>query len=440
LQLELFEKYAYWRERQKFFMKKTFFLFVKEIIIIVICAFLGVAALAVTYFIPQWKMRENVIESSIILYHEGLGAHIWESIEETMLDGYTDGLLLNVSYTETDDGLRDILLDTRVRVDGRNPMDSLYEMIALNNENYIVKNYGRYWHGYQIILRPLLCFFTYADIRQINMIVQLALVFFLVCFLERKGGEDRKLILPFLGMYIFLSPISLFSSLQFSPCFYIMLLTLIALVTLKKYLDDEKRIYIFLLAGILTAYFDLLTYPLITLGVPLIAYLCTDRECILSVKRCIKAVISYSITWGIGYVGMWAMKWIIASVFTDENVIADAMEQFLFRTGHFSKKYTYLTTLKLNLGVCNKTVLALVFLCMLLCLIVLKIRNHSRVDKRMLPGMGVAFCVTTYPYIWYFFTENHSSCHSYFTWRELGISVFGILLLLVMAMGDKKNG
>lgn len=138
-------------------MKETLILFIKELGIVWLCAILGVAALTVTYFIPRDRMRENVWASSIALHKEGLGAHVWQDIEETMLDIYTDGLMLNVSYTETKDGVRDILLGTHVEVDGINPMESLYEVVALSNDDYIVKNYGRYWHGYQVLLRPLLC-------------------------------------------------------------------------------------------------------------------------------------------------------------------------------------------------------------------------------------------------------------------------------------------
>lgn len=100
-------------------MRETLVLFIKELGIVCLCAILGVAALAVTYLIPRDRMRKNVWASSIVLYKEGLGAHVWQDIEETMLDIYTDGLMLNVSYTETKDGVRDILLGTYVEVDGK---------------------------------------------------------------------------------------------------------------------------------------------------------------------------------------------------------------------------------------------------------------------------------------------------------------------------------
>lgn len=131
-------------------------------------------------------------------------------------------------------------------------MDSLYETIHSFSGDYEVRNYGRYWHGYQIILCPLLCFLTYAEIRQINMFLQIAAVFVFV-FLAATSRK-RMLCLPFFVMYIFLSPVSLFSSLQYSPCFYIMMLALLVLFAFDKYMNDVRRNYLFLLVGILTAF------------------------------------------------------------------------------------------------------------------------------------------------------------------------------------------
>lgn len=401
-------------------------LLVKEIIIIAVCAFMGVAALAVTYLLSQDAMRENVQQSSIILYKEGLDIQLWEGIEETMLDTYTDGLLLNVSYTVTDDGLSDILLDTWVEVDGTNPMNSFYEVNVLSNDNYIVKTYGRYWHGYQIILRPLLVFFTYSDIRQINMILQLTLVFVLICLLVKS--ENRRFIIPFFVMYIFLSPVSLFSSLQYSPCFYIMMIALIALLGLQKYFNDTTRNYVFLMAGILTAYFDLLTYPLITLAVPLIACLGSDCDRFINTKnRGVKNILSYSASWLIGYMGMWSSKWIIASILTEENIIGDALEQIEFRSGYFTKGYTYIETLKRNLGICNRNVFFTMVICLAVYILAFTIKNRIKINIKLLPCIGMILFVSMYPFMWYFLTKNHSCGHSYFTYRELAISVFGVL-------------
>ncbi len=384
-------------------------------------------------------MRENVWASSIALHKEGLGSYIWQDIEETMLDIYTDGLIINVSYTETKDGVRDILLGTHVEVDGKNPMESLYEVAVLANDNYTVKNYGRYWHGYQVLMRPLLCFFNYSDVRQINMILQLTLVFGFVGVLA--GMKENVLIVPFLGMYVFLSPVSLCSSLQYSPCFYIMMLALYALLTGREKLTDTKRNYLFLLTGVMTAYFDFLTYPFITLGVPLIFYLVLDGNCLPEKQRSSwKNLFLHTLSWGIGYAGMWSSKWVIASVFTGESIIYDAFSQIAYRSGYFTEKHSYYDTLKLNLGVCNTRVILPAVICVTVCIVAFRIVKQVRIQWSLFPAVGTIIFVSLYPFFWYLFTKDHSCCHSYFTWRELGISVFGIMTAGVIGIrGFVKN-
>lgn len=416
-------------------MKKVGKLYIKEIILVAACAVVAVMLLAATYFIPQRYMYDHIKESAIILHNEGLGKFLWETIRATELDTYTDGLMLNIAYTVTGDGARDVLLGPRVKVGDINPMESLYEVVALGNGNYWVKNYARYWHGHLVLLRPLLCFFTYAEIRQINMAVQLVLVFVLITMLA--NSEHRRLIVPFCGMYIFLTPISLFSSLQYSPCFYIMMLTLLALFALGGYLNDVRRNYVFVLSGIMTAFFDLLTYPLVTLAVPLAAHLASDRECAVSVKKSFKDTVLYTISWGVGYAGMWASKWIIASMLTDENVIKSAIDQIKHRSGHFNEDFTWLSTIRLNLGACGTKVIFIALLGLLLYMVIKGVINRCRTGLKWKPlsCTGAVLFVAAYPFLWYFCTLNHSSAHYYFTWRELAASVFAVAAAMAVNAG-----
>lgn len=414
-------------------MKETGKLFLKEIVIVAIGAVLGVLALAATYFIPQGKMKDNAWESAILMHREGLGSFMWPTVTMTQLDGYTDGLMLNTSYTETDDGIRDILLDTKVNVRDINPMEAFYEVIALENKDYRIGTYGRYWHGYQILWRPLLCFFNYGEIRQINMALQLALVFAFLYLLFRTG--ERALILPFFGMYLFLTPLALFSSMQFSPCFYLSMSASMILTGLKSHMTDTRRNYLFLVTGILTAFFDLLTYPFVTLGIPLITYLAVDRECSENLIKSIKDIIFHTVSWCIGYVGMWGAKWVIASVFTDENVIKEAVDQVMFRSGHFEKGRSYTTTLWLNFNACNMKSIWVVLICLVVYLLVRAVINYRRTGMKPFPGTAAILLVSLYPFLWYYLTMHHSSDNSYFTWRELSISVYGVLMALAVNAG-----
>lgn len=406
-------------------MKETGKLLVKEILIVAAAVVLGVMALAATYLVPQGKMKDNAWESAIFMHREGLGSFMWPTMKITQLDRYTDGLMLNTSYTESDDGIRDILLDTKVKVRDINPMESFYEVIALENKDYQMDTYGRYWHGYQIIWRPLLCFFHYGEIRQINMALQLAVVFFFLYLLFRTG--HKALIVPFFGMYLFLTPLALFSSMQFSPCFYLMMGASMTVIGFHDNLNDTRRNCLFLLTGILTAYFDLLTYPFVTLAIPLITYLTVAPECGKNLKKCIGDIVFHTASWGIGYVGMWGGKWIVASVFTDENVIMDAVSQVKFRSGHYEKGRSYLTTLWLNFDACNTRAIWVVLACLVLYLLVRAVLHYRKRGMKPLPGTIAILLVSLYPFLWYYLTMHHSSDNSYFTWREYSICVYGIL-------------
>lgn len=401
-------------------------LIIKELLIVAISVFIGVALLAVTYLLSHDAMFENAWESAITLYREELGHHIWEDAPETMLDVYTDGMIMNEAYTYGEDGITDIFLNPYMVVDETNPVNSLYEVVALANDHYEIHHYGRYWHGYLVIIRPLLLFFHYTDIRRLNMMLQIFLVFFFLWKAARS--DDQRIVIPFLGMYLFLSPVTLFGSLQYSPCFYVTMCMLIILLVWKERLNDNRRNYLFLFAGILTAYFDFLTYPFFTLGVPLLAYLGLERECLLSAKKAAKDTFFYTMSWGIGYVGMWGSKWILASLFTEENIILNAVEQLEYRSGHFSSTKSMGETLWYNFKSVDFKSLIIMMVLLLGFIVGFSVKNHCSLNKNMLPSLGIMLLVSLYPFVWYYFTMHHSTDNSYFTWRELAISVFGILM------------
>ena len=81
--------------------------------------------------------------------------------------------------------------------------------------------------------------------------------------------------------------------------------------------------------GIVVSYFDFLTYPLVTLGVPLCLLLILQADKITYLQK-IKNIISLSIAWVIGYLGMWAMKWMIGSIATHKNILWMLLNRFCF--------------------------------------------------------------------------------------------------------------
>lgn len=57
------------------------------------------------------------------------------------------------------------------------------------------------------------------------------------------------------------------------------------------------------------------------------------------------------------------------------------------------------------------------------------------IKKRMIPFIFISF----YPFIWYFFTKNHSYEHYWMTWRELLIPIFALVCGCLKSIYGKKQ-
>ena len=150
--------------------------------------------------------------------------------------------------------------------------------------------------------------------------------------MKRMNTKNLKnLILPFLMTVLMLMPAALAMSLQFSACFDTAVLAMAALLSVK----ESRRPIVFLFTGIATAYFDLLTYPVFTFGMPAVLMLAMNsRETAgANLLRLVRA----GLFWGLGYAGMWVLKWVIAGLFTNQDVIADALKQIGVRTSDLSQ-------------------------------------------------------------------------------------------------------
>lgn len=178
---------------------------------------------------------------------------------------------------------------------------------------------------------------------------------------------------------------------------------------------------IFLMSGILVAFFDLLTYPIAALGMLLVLQLLMFESNFI--KDVIRAARS-SIVWIIGYLGMWCGKWVVASLLTDENIIADAIGEVLFRTGTdtgteewiFSWRELFRGNFIWIYG--ENAVLFKMFVIMLVAgVIALLIGKNLQIHfKLSTVVILLLFCMI--PVARFIVFSNHSFMHSVFTYRE----------------------
>lgn len=233
-------------------------------------------------------------------------------------------------------------------------LDNTTDMVMLRrvvstadkNESIIYKalycnNYARYWHGYLIILRPLLAIMSYVQIRYLYMVIHMAALVGIALKIEKRFG--RTIVYGWVVSMMAVNFVSLPFSLQYSWVFFIMYGAIYYIDRCyEKGMSRDRNhdfLGVFLVIGMLTSFMDLLTAPLVTLGIPMI-YLLLLRmrlEQETGCKRNIALTIKASAVWAIGYIGCWAVKWVLASPILKQNVLSNAVSQIGVRMkGNFN--------------------------------------------------------------------------------------------------------
>lgn len=194
--------------------------------------------------------------------------------------------------------------------------------------------------------------------------------------------------------------------------------------------NDRKSDFFFLLIGILVAFFDFLTYPLLTLGVPLVLFLSVMKRSEFAQQLLI--VMRKSLVWLLGYAGMWGSKWVIGSIVCGNSFFDDVIRAISIRSSvsdissFYSKEAAFLRleAIWVNIKVFLKWPYLVLFLAIsFVCLYLIK-KKALHINLKRLP---VYFLIALFPIVWFVVLANHSYEHPRLAYRELGVSVFSIL-------------
>ena len=369
-------------------------------------------SMALVFAIPNNDVRTNVERSMFLLDREGEYPRIFSSSSHSMLDSATDTLMIASALKGEDVGTFYAAMD--------------------------MSDYARYWHGYQVILRPVLRFFNYHEIRVIQGTSLLLLLTYLLCALAKKGwGGGVEIALAFTFSLcvtnFFIVPISL----QYANMHFLMALaSIIALWAAERRWNTHRLCLVFLVIGAFAAFFDLLTTPLITLGMPLLLLLWQRaKKTDVMLRNELAFITATSITWGFGYGFTFAFKWVLATLVTGKDIIADGMNQLGFRmSGSGNSAFTISQVLMRNLrGILSlrleETFFPLICGCILATLILAILLDRTALARvpRVLPMLLVG----AFPYAWYCLLRNHSRIHNWFTFRVQMITVMAVACSLL---------
>ena len=374
--------------------------------------------MSVIYLIPNDLIKKNVdfsVQNLVIDgdYPVGLfGA-------STMLDNFTDTLMLNHCISSISGNVFQKGLD--------------------------INGYARYWHGYQVFLRPMLIVFDDVQIKYINLFLFYFLLIYLIILLNKEMGGTGvfAFLFPLIMCQFYMIPISK----QFFSAFFITLLAGIYILKFYKNVKNDLFAFVFfLIVGSLTSFFDLLTVPLLTLGIPLIILYFLTKER-FSPLQGVFFIIKNSLSWFLGYGLSWFFKWLIANIALGRDVLIDAFQSVLFRIAGeceevkvtlfsgireniYRMMYTYPAGPLIEQPTPNSPVKYISFVIILLVLIVFAVvAIRYKINFRSVKKAAPLLLIATYPYIWYAVLANHSTIHA-FTYRAQLITGFAVLLFL----------
>lgn len=407
----------------------------KYIFTTIILIFSFLFLLLLTFLIDDIKIRNNV-SSSLTNYN-----FLNNKKYNLDIDNYTDMIILNVITYNKSAPIMHRALGNEYgflyidRYDEKEIYWNQYENLnaSLNGTNDASIFYGRYWHGSQIFIKPLLYFFTYQNTLVFLTVIGIVLILY-SCFLVFK-----KLSLPFALVYI-LSLLSL-NIYVFNSCyqyFFSMIpMIIFNIIILINYGKDQFNINLcFYIFGAITSYIMYISFPLITLCYPLLLAISLDFKAgkYYDYKGNIKKIFKLSLNWVIAYVFFYLIKWILGTIFVGSNFVEDAFLSISQRLGTIFS-FDYLDVLKLNVTYFFNNKINIILFIVSIFLIILKMGNNFRDKIKIISPLLLVFLM---PFAWMFICNNHSGVHYWMISRIFSISIFSLLIILLFLHYDIK--
>ena len=424
--------------------------------------------LTLTSMIPSSLLEKHVIQSSETLEEEGEKILIDLKYKKETLFTFTDALMINTAYSiDNSHPIESFMLARKNYIPGQTKQvygDSQYNLGA--NEKYINKEngdlyqtkelyglmhgeniedsyeYARYWHGYLVLLRPLLLLGNYCTIRIILFMITLACIVTMLILLWKRINWKISLIYA-----VGLLSINIFIVSQSINEILIFLVAFISNIVLLVNKEKIKNIGIFFfIVGSISSFIDLLTAPIITLGLTTITYfLLLQKEEDISVRKCITEMFKIVIAWVLGYGITWISKWVIMELFFNRNIISQSIKQAMYRTNQVErngvKLFTPAQVIIRNIEYLSNTIIIMLLTIEIIYIIVMLIKNYKveisfkRNIKECIPYI-IVFC---FPIAWYMVLKQHSYIHSFFTYRILSVSIISLLIIISKLFKNRKE-
>lgn len=399
-------------------IKELSFFSIKIICLWVMLVLILSGALYSVSRINRGKIRDNTIESFDILRQEGDYYRFPFGGPMLQKDNFTDAIMIGSAYSkdptksEIDNTFSSpsLLVDTTLTY-----TESMYRTVSSGDTLKVedVDFYTRYWHGYLTTLRPLLLFFSIKEIRIINYFVLYGLALISLWLIWRKLGKFCAFAF-FSALLITAFPI-VPDTLQFVTAYMLALLACVYTLSVPRGMLSISRFGLFLfIVGGLTSYFDFLTTPVLTFGFPCVFALMLRKN-----LPDWKFIIVCGFMWCLGYVSIWASKWILSGLLASVDIIEQTRDALITRT-HF-----VITDDNIKGSHIVLIITIILFAVSFIWSILYGIRKGRLPLIKRFAGLAFIGCV---PFIWVLAFQGHCFPHFWFVWRSFAVSVIALLI------------
>lgn len=422
-------------------------------LIVSICAvfFFGfsvmVACLICSAMIPRSKIQPQMENSAKYLCKKAPVYQLISGNDVSSVDRYADAIWISIAYSfEEDNPLESTAWCNYYYYDDYKANENLKR--AIMNGLSGNKEYLRYWHGAAALIRFWHLFSDIYHLYGFLWVCTASLISWLVVLLIRHNyiREVVSLILGLVSVSIWFLPFCL----EFIWTFILMLF--ICIVALKLVHKDKiyQLYYVFLISGMLTAFFDFLTTETLTLTVPLLLVISITSRNInqTAIKHKWSFTCKSCILWLLGFIGMWSGKWMYATIVLRQNIIKyviDHIQERIVKNPGVSQSDFIFGSLSRNMfrlfpygyGLLGASIVLVSIIVFVFCPI---FSNRIALKKHISYKDVVLFLsIGMIPYVRFLILHNHSYLHCGFTYRAQMGTVMAVIIAFSAMIKTKSN-
>ena len=388
--------------------------------------------------VPNSAIQQKMLESGEYFNSKEQVEYLTEGVLASQLHYSADATWCSIAYNlDPDHPLESAMLANFSLWEGENYNRGFYQSV-LNEAPGKLVQYLRYWHGPAAILRFLHLF---VNIRQVYILLSwlmslLIVVLLIILFRNHLLPEAVAFLLSMLMVSMWIVPLCL----EFVWMFLAMLV--VAIIGAKMSLKGNYQNcgILFFMTGIIAAYLDILTTETVTLLIPLLLILRIRGRQNTNEKSDWMFAFTSCLVWLVGYIGMWAMKWVIASIVLKQNVMSYVTQHIEERIGGdvgLALPEYLLRAISRNVGRLFVFDYGLVGAMTLVGLIIFFLfvpawKNLVFVKTQINKSRVLLFAfLGVIPFIRYLVLHNHSYGHYCFTYRAQAASIMALIFIIL---------